>query len=64
GLLFFTIRTGIKLHWKWALTGVVFYLVFLTGPINASRFMLAVWPVMVICTMQAFGRGGSRIPVR
>ncbi len=54
GFVFFILRQSFHPLWKWFLTGLVFYVVLITGPINASRFMLAVWPVMVLCFMQAF----------
>ncbi|MEQ9262821.1 MAG: hypothetical protein RLP14_06640 [Owenweeksia sp.] len=59
GFLFFILKPGIDPNWRWALTGIVFYVVLITGPINASRFMLAVWPVVIICTVQAFTLKGK-----
>ncbi|HAD97849.1 MAG TPA: hypothetical protein DCG19_10615 [Cryomorphaceae bacterium] len=53
GILVFLFRRGVDYRWKWALAGLITYVVFITGPINASRFMLAVWPAMVLCAMQA-----------
>lgn len=39
--------------WKFFLLGTIAYVMLLTGPINASRFMLAVWPMMMIASVSA-----------
>src|SRR5690606_35430797 len=41
-------------YWKLFLVGVLFYVVFLTGPINASRFMLGVWPIQLLSSVSAW----------
>ncbi len=54
GTLWFAVQKEVHALWKVALTGLVLYVVMVTGPINASRFMLAVWPALLLASVQAW----------
>ncbi len=53
GTLLFAFSKKPPWVWKFFLLGTIAYVMLLTGPINASRFMLAVWPMMMIASVSA-----------